>query len=467
MWSTFAKYRKGSQDKTELLNNKLTKNQDGGHKVRFDSLGEDDKIGRRLRGRNIFHHSDVEVASSVAAASVVSDNTHLYRRSRSAHTLDNKSTKKYLLKSKGKALDDVSSKMKLIENSLGLDNSGSKSDLKDINGVIYELEGEIKVKENQISELYRQLNNQNFSKDDNSKIEQKLGLLETQMNAKILQMQNKKAKLLKITKSNNDLGGNNKSQSLSSLYDLVTKTDETFLNCSSLTYDNINKTMIGNTGVGLFVTDDISFQLKTGDRFLTINDKNIFNINQDEWNTIKISVAFPVEAVVIRQRNKFSQSGPGSGPGGQFCSPDISGIKEDIAIIQSTLEQKLSEGRNISTELDRAKKEKKSLQQENLRLNHRIAYLEDQTNELQDGLKQVRDSLSRTLNTTDIIQVITRLDVGNESQSSGVGSCADSEGSHSPGPGQGPGFRRQESMEAADNDFISRLLVGSEAKTRK
>ena len=35
----------------------------------------------------------------------------------------------------------------------------------------------------------------------------------------------------------------------------------------------------------------------------------------------------------------------------------------------------------------------------------RIAYLEDQTTELQEGLKQVRDSLSRTLNTTDIIQV--------------------------------------------------------------
>ena len=55
-------------------------------------------------------------------------------------------------------MDDVSSKMKLIENSLGLDSGGSaagggsKSDLKDINEVIYELEGEIKVKENQISE---------------------------------------------------------------------------------------------------------------------------------------------------------------------------------------------------------------------------------------------------------------------------------------------------------------------------
>ena len=42
--------------------------------------------------------------------------------------------------------------MKLIENSLGLDSSGSKSDLKDINGVISELEGEIKTKENQIAE---------------------------------------------------------------------------------------------------------------------------------------------------------------------------------------------------------------------------------------------------------------------------------------------------------------------------
>ena len=60
-----------------------------------------------------------------------------------------------------------------------------------------------------------------------------------------------------------------------------------------------------------------------------------------------------------------------TGASGQFCSPDISGIKEDIAIIQSTLEQKLTEGRNISTELDRAKKEKKSLQAENMRLNHR------------------------------------------------------------------------------------------------
>ena len=50
------------------------------------------------------------------------------------------------------------------------------------------------------------MNNQTFSKDDNTKIEQKLGLLETQMNAKILQMQNKKAKLFKLKKNHDFLG---------------------------------------------------------------------------------------------------------------------------------------------------------------------------------------------------------------------------------------------------------------------
>ena len=43
----------------------------------------------------------------------------------------------------------------------------------------------------------------------------------------------------------------------------------------------------------------------------------------------------------------------------------------------------------------------------------------------------MRDSLSRTLSTTDIIQVMTRLEVSG-SDSSGVGSCGDSQTSDSP-----------------------------------
>ena len=112
MWSTFAKYRKGdslnefdmqvfnlrcsfegSSEKADPLNNAKLSSKSGdlgpsdprAHKVRFDTESERAAggVGRRLRGRNIFAHSDVEVGSSVSA-SVVSDNTHLYRRSRSA-----------------------------------------------------------------------------------------------------------------------------------------------------------------------------------------------------------------------------------------------------------------------------------------------------------------------------------------------------------------------------------------------
>ena len=49
--------------------------------MRFDGLEETESERfniRRLRGRNIFHSEAGEVGS------VVSDNTHLYRRSRSA-----------------------------------------------------------------------------------------------------------------------------------------------------------------------------------------------------------------------------------------------------------------------------------------------------------------------------------------------------------------------------------------------
>ena len=59
---------------------------------------------------------------------------------------------------------------------------------------------------------------------------------------------------------------------------------------------------------------------------------------------------------------------------------------------------------------------------------------------------QVRDSLSRTLSTTDIIQVITKLD----SDTSGVGSSGDSQTSDS------PDNVRKHSGDRGEKEFISR-----------
>ena len=61
---------------------------------------------------------------------------------------------------------------------------------------------------------------------------------------------------------------------------------------------------------------------------------------------------------------------------------------EDIALIQSRLEEKLSESQIVSVELDTAQKEKKDMLQDNTRLNHRIAYLEEHMRDLQFGLKE-------------------------------------------------------------------------------
>ena len=68
---------------------------------------------------------------------------------------------------------------------------------------------------------------------------------------------------------------------------------------------------------------------------------------------------------------------------------DVNGLKDDIALIQSRLSEKLQEGRHVSSELSAVQKEKEKMFAENTRLNHRIEYLEDQVNDLENGMKQV------------------------------------------------------------------------------
>merc|ERR1719225_1800020 len=93
----------------------------------------------------------------------------------------------------------------------------------------------------------------------------------------------------------------------------------------------------------------------------------------------------------------------------KFDNSDVNGLKDDIALIQSRLSEKLKEGRHVSSELSNVQQEKEKLFAENTRLNHRIEYLEDQVNDLENGMKQVRDSLAQTLN-TEILETIQKLD---------------------------------------------------------
>merc|ERR1719483_1820173 len=108
---------------------------------------------------------------------------------------------------------------------------------------------------------------------------------------------------------------------------------------------------------------------------------------------------FPCKILLMRMKeNKY-----------QLDKSDVNGLKDDIALIQFRLSEKLQEGRHVSSELTAVQKEKEKLFAENTRLNHRIEYLEDQVNDLENGMKQVRDSLTQTLN-TEILDTIQKLD---------------------------------------------------------
>ena len=69
----------------------------------------------------------------------------------------------------------------------------------------------------------------------------------------------------------------------------------------------------------------------------------------------------------------------------------VMGLKEDIALIQTRLSEKLQEGRSVSLELSAVQHQRDKFGSDNTRLRHRIHYLEA-------GMKQVRDSLAQTLN---------------------------------------------------------------------
>ena len=67
-----------------------------------------------------------------------------------------------------------------------------------------------------------------------------------------------------------------------------------------------------------------------------------------------------------------------NGGGGREEGGELAGLQEDIALIQSRLEEKLREGRDMGSILHLVQREKEGLERENTRLNHRIFYLEEQ-----------------------------------------------------------------------------------------
>jgi hypothetical protein len=166
------------------------------------------------------------------------------------------------------------------------------------------------------------------------------------------------------------------------LHSYVEKADMTKVFTCEISSDAVCNLRIRQEGFGLVVRQVGAQDLQIGDRVLEVDGRDMLKIMQDDWNNLKSELNYPCKTVVMRLKIISKELS-------NTESMDTNNLKEDIAMIQSRLEQKLSDGRNVSSELENVQKEKKALFIENTRLNHRIAYLEEHTQDLQLGLKQV------------------------------------------------------------------------------
>jgi len=382
--------------------------------------------------------------------SVVSDNPNLYNRSISMHTLANSNKRGGLNSGHPKKLDRVEARMQAIQSSLSSSSlannstyatdTGQTINKKEV-GMIVQLKRELEEKEKFTQRLKEQLQNQNNKNQKSDVGGDQIKNLEAQLAEKMKQIKAKKEQMKKkgaygnidmkislaeleyrIEKDQIDII--NLSQKIQSLrmanekdsfvddvgkeeclYKYITKYEITFLVAADLeSAREVSCLRVRYEGIGVEVAEGLeSRQLNPGDRLVELAGEPVLRILGEEWDKLAANLAFPCKAVVMRGKESSRQVAA------QNPTSDVNGLRDDIAMIQSRLETKLKEGRNLSTELNSVTADKQKLQNENTRLNHRIEYLEDQVAELENGMKAVRDSLAHTLN-TEIQDTITKLD---------------------------------------------------------
>ena len=169
------------------------------------------------------------------------------------------------------------------------------------------------------------------------------------------------------------------------LYQKILTSALTVLISEELTKDQLNSVGIRSEGFGLEWCDYCTVgRLEILDRVLELNKVDVFRITNNGWSELKKTLMYPVQAVFMRM-NMSNQEHEDMKRGRQTMAE----LRYDICQIQSRLEKKLLEGKKTCNELELVVKERDSLGKENMRLLHRIAFLEDHTKELQTGLKQV------------------------------------------------------------------------------
>ena len=162
-----------------------------------------------------------------------------------------------------------------------------------------------------------------------------------------------------------------------SLYSAVQTSQTCLLEAASLERQELAGVVARLEGFGLEVGGEGGgARLQAGDRVVEINGENVLRILGSSWPALLAQLRSPVKVVVLRTTPSIQ-------------ADHVTGLKEDIALIQTRLSEKLQEGRTVSLELSAVQQQRDKLGEDNTRLRHRIHYLEDQVTHLEAGMKQV------------------------------------------------------------------------------
>ena len=181
----------------------------------------------------------------------------------------------------------------------------------------------------------------------------------------------------------------NKNQSVETkektLYQKLSPSALTVLISEELNHDQLKGVDIRNEGFGLEWWDERTVgHVKVRDRVLELNRIDVFKITNKGWNEVWHKLSDPIQAVFIRMNAHCEGSLSNT-----LQRKQMSDVRSNIDQIQQRLEQKLIESKSTFKDLQRVTKERHRLGKENMRLLHRVAFLEEHTKELKHGMKQV------------------------------------------------------------------------------
>ena len=155
-----------------------------------------------------------------------------------------------------------------------------------------------------------------------------------------------------------------------------------------ITKELLKQTKLRYGGCGLEITATVSDTLVVNDRIVEVNGESVLSIERSSWHEMRKRLTQPYMAVIMRVD---TQQVPCSDKCNDKVVSEDNAMQDNIDLIQTKIEMKLKEGGNAKNELKRVREERDKLQMENMRLSHRILYLEEMFAEMGLGKMKVKN----------------------------------------------------------------------------